>query len=430
MLSLEEDVEAHALRSRGWSISAIARHLARDPKTVRAYLSGARTPAVRARSAPDSFGVYTEYVAARLREDPHVWASALYDEVRALGYERSYQRFTHELRARSLRPHCEPCAGVRGRPTIEIHHPAGEEIQWDWLELPDAPWGDDAHLLQGTLPHSGKTRGVFAESEEQPQLIEAIDVVLRRLGGTARRWRFDRMSTVCSPGTGRIHASFAPVAKHYGVELAICPPRRANRKGSVEKSIHFATQRWWRTAAVTTLEEAQRSYDRFQETTGDGRRRGDTTVGDRARHEGLMSLPVAPYPATLVAGRTVNDRALVAFRGNLYSVPVGLVGAAVIVEHRLGTADLVIVAGSGMRVARHRLAPAGAGQIVRLSEHHAELEKAVLAAFTTAPPCRRKENRPPGPAARAAAAVIRGHHAHDDVVVDLTRYAELVEVPR
>ena len=94
------------------AISAIARHLARDPKTVRAYLSGARTPAVRRRSAPDSFGVYKEYVTERLREDPHVWASALYDEVRALGYERSYQRFTHELRSDKLRPHCEPCAGT------------------------------------------------------------------------------------------------------------------------------------------------------------------------------------------------------------------------------------------------------------------------------------------------------------------------------
>ncbi|MGH7687157.1 MAG: hypothetical protein ACREN2_10125 [Candidatus Dormibacteria bacterium] len=61
---------------------------------------------------------------------------ALYDEVRAVGYTRSYQRFTHALRTRGLRPHCEPCAGVRGRPTIEIAHPSAEEIQWDYLELP------------------------------------------------------------------------------------------------------------------------------------------------------------------------------------------------------------------------------------------------------------------------------------------------------
>ena len=44
MLTQGEDVEVHALRQRGWSISAIARHLDRDRKTVRAYLRGERQP--------------------------------------------------------------------------------------------------------------------------------------------------------------------------------------------------------------------------------------------------------------------------------------------------------------------------------------------------------------------------------------------------
>ncbi|MGH2557409.1 MAG: helix-turn-helix domain-containing protein, partial [Actinomycetota bacterium] len=44
MLTWEEEVEAAALRNRGWSISAIARHLKRDRKTIRAYLNGERQP--------------------------------------------------------------------------------------------------------------------------------------------------------------------------------------------------------------------------------------------------------------------------------------------------------------------------------------------------------------------------------------------------
>ncbi|WP_262418686.1 helix-turn-helix domain-containing protein [Streptomyces sp. SP2-10] len=44
MLTLEEDVDAHALRRQGWTISAIARHLGRDRKTIRAYLNGEITP--------------------------------------------------------------------------------------------------------------------------------------------------------------------------------------------------------------------------------------------------------------------------------------------------------------------------------------------------------------------------------------------------
>ena len=42
MLTQEDDVDAHALRKRGWSISAIARHLGHDRKTIRAYLNDER----------------------------------------------------------------------------------------------------------------------------------------------------------------------------------------------------------------------------------------------------------------------------------------------------------------------------------------------------------------------------------------------------
>jgi lambda repressor-like predicted transcriptional regulator len=36
MLTWKDDVEAHALRKRGWSISAIARHTGRDRNTLHA----------------------------------------------------------------------------------------------------------------------------------------------------------------------------------------------------------------------------------------------------------------------------------------------------------------------------------------------------------------------------------------------------------
>src|SRR3954452_15500982 len=42
MLTREDDVDAHALHRRGWTISAIARHLGHDRKTIRAYLNGER----------------------------------------------------------------------------------------------------------------------------------------------------------------------------------------------------------------------------------------------------------------------------------------------------------------------------------------------------------------------------------------------------
>ena len=204
-------MELHALRAPGWTISAIARPVGADRKTVRAYLSGLRTPGVRARSTLDGFAPFVEYCRLRLADDPHLWAVTLHDEVSDLGYEGGYSTFTRALRERQLRPHCEPCAAARGRDHAIIVHPPGEETQWDWVELPDPPpgWGAGAHahLLVGALSHSGRWRGVLADAEDLTHLFEALDAVVRRLGGVTRRWRFDRMATVCSPASGRLTRS-------------------------------------------------------------------------------------------------------------------------------------------------------------------------------------------------------------------------------
>ena len=37
----------------------------------------------------------------------------------------------------------------------------------DWLELPEAPWGAKAHLLQDTLSHSTKFRSAFARARSR-----------------------------------------------------------------------------------------------------------------------------------------------------------------------------------------------------------------------------------------------------------------------
>jgi len=431
MLTQGEDVEAHALSERGWSISAIARHLERDRKTVRSYLSGDREPGVRATATVDPLAEFEVYIRARFVDDPHLWATSLFVEVAALGYGRSYPSCGRQVRQRGLRPHCEACRGVKGRDTIEIEHPPGEEIQWDWFERRRAPWGGTAYVLLGTLPHSSRTRGVLAESLDQAHLIEAMDAVMRRLGGTARVWRTDRLATVIVPGTRDVQPSFAPVAKHYRAIVEPCPPRRGNRKGAVEAAVRYVCGRWWRTMSATTPEEAQASLDRFLAGPGDARERrtatgAKTTVGALGDTEALLALPAAAFPATIEVTRIVAANATVAFRGNRYAVAPGLTDTTLTLRHRLGAATVEIHSPAGGLLCAHRLAPSGAGSIVRSPEQHAALERVVLSAFTTARPCDRKANRPPGAEALAAAAALLGDEGRV-VVVDLAAYAALVE---
>jgi transposase len=434
MLTQGESVEAHALRQRGWSVSAIARHLDKDRKTIRAYLNGEREPGRRKPAGPDRFAPFESYCRIRFGDDPHLWATTLFDEVAELGYDGSYPSFTRALRARGLRPECGACAAA-GVPEefAVISHPAGGETQWDWVELPDPPpawgWGKNAHLLVGALSHSGAWRGALAESEEQPYLVASLHAVCGRLGGVTRRWRFDRMSTVCHPETGDVTASFAQAARYYGVIVDVCPSRRGWRKGVVEKASHSAAQRWWRTLPdEATPAQAQSRLDAWCARAGDARRRvrdGErTTVGALMAAEPLMPLPAVPFPAVIEDARTVTAQALVAWHGNSYSVPPGHGGQQVTVRHQLGAATLDVVTAAGTVLARHRREPDHAGAVVRDGGHVTALEKKVLAARGQAGrPCHRKERRPPSAAALAEAAAIRGQSGPAAPVTDFAAWA-------
>lgn len=424
MLTRENDVEVHALHKRGWTISAIARHTGHDRKTIRAYLKGERSPGERKKSAADPFEPFLAYVTARLVEDPHLWSRTLCDELEDLGYTQSYPTLTRQIRQRGLRPTCEACALVTERANAVVEHPPGEETQWDWVELPNPPdewgWGSSAFLLVGSLAHSGKWRGYLAPDMTRPQVIAGIDRITRRLGGVTKSWRFDRMATVCHPSTGALTAEFADVAKYYGVSVDVCPPRRGNRKGVVEKSNHTAAQRWWRTLPdETTPEQAQTSCDTFCRTRSDARMRptsdGRASVIMVAAREPLSAPPAAPYPATLTEMRTVSRQALVAWRGNQYSVPPEVAMSEVTVSERLGDGHIDIATDSGIVIARHRLATPGSGAQVRDHGHVVALETLAKAgASSSRRPHRRKERIPPGQAARDAANTLRHNTTNTD----------------
>jgi transposase len=444
MLTREDDIDVHALRRQGWTITAIARHLGRDRKTIRTYLAGDRVAGVRARTTEGPFEAFAPYCAQRLADDPHLWVSALFDELRDLGYSGSYPTMTRQIRTRSLRPACEDCRPATGRPIAVIDHPAGAETQWDWVELPDPPeswgWGKHAHLLVGALSHSGMWRGVLCESEDQSHLVDGLDRIARALGGLTRDWRFDRMATVISPGTGKVSASFAGVAKHYGVVVRPCPPRRGNRKGVVEKANHVAAQRFWRSLPDdVTVEDAQLRLDTWCARRGDARTRPGELGKTTALAAAELLRPVGPaFPATLSVERVVSAQALVSFRGNRYSVPPELANGRVSVVLRLGSTTLDIAttpgpavgARGGVVIARHRLAPTGAGAMIRDHGHVIALETAAMNAATTAAPHRGKVRRPPTRAALDAAAALVAPTGTETtapagagVLVDLAVYA-------
>ena len=91
MLTRKDDVDAHAVRRQGWTITAIAKHLGHDRMTIWAYLAGDCVAGEDASSHPDPLEPFLAYATQRLLDHPHVWGTTLFDEFGALGYPLSYR---------------------------------------------------------------------------------------------------------------------------------------------------------------------------------------------------------------------------------------------------------------------------------------------------------------------------------------------------
>jgi hypothetical protein len=92
--AVASSLDRWSLRPTSWTITAIANHLGRDRKTVRACLNGDRIAGERRSRVPDPFEPFAAYGAERVKEDPHLWATALFDEVVDLDLTLSYPPFT------------------------------------------------------------------------------------------------------------------------------------------------------------------------------------------------------------------------------------------------------------------------------------------------------------------------------------------------
>ena len=135
------------------------------------------------------------------------------------------------------------------------------------------------------------------------------------------------MATFVYPGTDRLRPEAAALAKHYGVQVAVCPPNRPQRKGVVEKAIEYLTQSWWRSAPVSSPAQAQADLDRWCVAVSDRRRRGQSTVGELAAASRCWRCRSCRSRREYREQRVVSREALVEFETNRYSVPPGHAGA-------------------------------------------------------------------------------------------------------
>lgn len=389
LVTLGEVVVILDLHRQGVSVSAIAREVGLDRKTVRRYIvAGLEPPAYGPRPARASkLAPFERYLRERLEAFPALTATRLVRELRERGYAGGYTAVKDVVR--ELRP--TPASGFETR----FETPPGRQAQVDFAhfrtEFDDHPGSEHVvWLFSLVLGHSRMLWGRFVPHQDLPTLLRCQAAAFTALGGVPEQILYDRMRTVVSRenvAAGHIvyNHTLLAFARHYGYLPKACQPYRAKTKGKVERPFRYIREDFFLGRRFRNLDDLNAQFQLWLDAVANARVHATTrrVVAEHFAEERaeLQSLPVGPFQAVLRLERRITRDGMVSVDGNLYSVPDTARRRTVEVH---STADEVRILEADRIIAVHRVVE-GRGQRRVAAGHRAQARSGIRRAIRCQP---------------------------------------------
>ncbi len=338
--------EIRRLRSEAqWTVSAIARELDLDRKTVRQALQQTSwKPYTREAKADTLLSDHAEFLTRRAPEVRYS-ARILFQELcKQQQYRGSYdtvKRFVHPLRTALV---------IAEQATMRFETPPGLQSQVDWGQA-TVRFGTDVvvrHVFVLTLGYSRRSFYAMYRGESLGEFLDAHERAFAHFGGHTQEHLYDRPRTVClSSGDGhfRWNATFKAFAEFWGFDPRVCRPYRARTKGKVESGVKYWRRNFLPGRTFRDDADLDAQLVEWMGEVADVRVHGTTHQRpiDRFADERGLLVPTGGHPAFRLEAsqpRIVPSDYLVALDTNRYSVPFTLMGQTVEVRRRQGQVEI------------------------------------------------------------------------------------------
>jgi transposase len=312
------------------SVTAIARRIGRDPKTVRKYIErGVEEPAYGPRSVgrPSKLAPYMTFLRARLTAFPGLTAARLTREIRQMGYDGAYTAVKRYLAA--IRPENGP------KPyEVRFETPPGVQAQVDFarfvVDFDDDPGSSRiVWLFSLVLGHSRFLFARYVLHQDLQTLLRCHIQAFEAIGGVPIEILYDRMKTAVTGEDDQGHIiynrSLMALAQHYRYQPRACRPYRAQTKGKFERPFSYIRQDFFLERRFRNLEDLNSQLTDWLGTVANVRIHGTTqrivAEAFAAEQPELQRLPEHRFDAVLKLERRVSHDGFVAIGGNYYSVP-------------------------------------------------------------------------------------------------------------
>lgn len=248
---------------------------------------------------------------------------------------------------------------------IRREHPAGEECEFDWGEVPLVIAGVRRKFQMAvfTLQHSNRRSAWLFARQDTLALMEAHRNFFREVGGVPRVMVYDNMKvavTVRKGGRGRPSSKYPTktmqrLSLYYGFAERFCNARSGWEKGSVERAVEIVRhEAFVSRQSFNTLSDAQawldRTLERLNATSGI---HGVSASQKRLRIDAdLGALTPAPQPMGCFEAEShrPGKYCTVMVDTNNYSVPESLMGQTLTVKLY---SNRLVMMHEGRKVAEH-----------------------------------------------------------------------------
>lgn len=326
MIQLGELVMILDLHRQGLTVSAIARRVGIDRKTVRKYIErGLEPPAYGPRQPrPRRLAPFEAYLRQRVTAYSGLTASRLLREIREHGYDGGYTAVTDFLR--DVRPPPAPPFEVR------FETPPGEQAQVDFAQF-EVVFTDEPAVVRKVwlfslvLGYSRLIWARFVAHQELQTVLRCHMAAFAALGGVPREILYDRMKTAVIGEDAEAHIVYnralIEFAGHYRFHPRACRPYRPKTKGKVERPFRYIREDFFLARTFRNLDDLNVQLAHWLATVANPRVHATTrrVVNEAFAEENLQPLPLVPFCAVLRLERRVSHEGMVSVGGNLYSVP-------------------------------------------------------------------------------------------------------------
>jgi transposase len=327
VVKLGEVVMILDLHRQGLTVSAIARALGVDRKTVRRYIARGLEPPVYGprKSRQRLIDPFVLYLRERVTAYPGLTARRLWRELRERGYTGGYTIVTDVLR--DLRR--SPLPGFE----VRFETPPGDQAQVDFAQF-QVIFADEPSetrivwLFSFVLGFSRLIWARFVLHQDMQTVLRCHMAALAAIGGVPGEILYDRMKTaVIGETVGSIvyNRALIDFARHYGFQPRACRPYRAKTKGKVERPFRYIREDFFLARSFRNLDDLNAQLRHWIDTVANPRVHATTqrVVNEAFAEEKphLKTLPLAPFRSVLKLERRVSHEGMVSVGGNFYSVP-------------------------------------------------------------------------------------------------------------